>query len=168
MFEVSEAFNQPLAFNTTEVTNVRGIYFFEVLLLQLKQQILTFHFPPNLLLDGVHVWICSSFQSTTSFQYWQGYKCERHILVCRPSAMREQILISHSPPNLLSDGVYVYFCGGLQSGPASFRRLFQPDQFGGHIFELWMQYQKGPDQCNWAVVCLHHQFWAQNRNPGVS
>ena len=88
MFWGAAAFNQPLAFNTTEVTNVRGIYFYEALLLQLKQQILIFYFPPNSL-DGRHVQRHSGLQSTTSFQYYWGYKCERHILLWSPTATIE-------------------------------------------------------------------------------
>ena len=88
MFWGAAAFNQPIAFNTTEVTNVRGIYFYEALLLQLKQQILIFYFPPNSL-DGRHVQRHSGLQSTTSFQYYWGYKCERHILLWSPTATIE-------------------------------------------------------------------------------
>jgi len=69
MFKEAEAFNQPLAFDTAEVTSVR-VYLLGVQSLAMRgNQVLISYFLWNLLSDARHVLLCRGLQSTTIFQY---------------------------------------------------------------------------------------------------
>jgi len=51
----------------------------------MRNQILIFYFLSNLSSDGLHVQGSEGLQSTTSFQYYRGYRCE---IFCEVPSMR--------------------------------------------------------------------------------
>ena len=99
---------------------------------------------------------CCRLQSTTSIQYFQGYRCESILVFSSLTAMRkmrDQILISYFLTKLLSDGINVRICNCLQSGPVSFWRQLANLLCVEHVLQFWMQWHKWPDRSSWTVVC---------------
>ena len=156
MFQSATAFNQQLDFNTTKVTDVRVVWSPTS---TMRDLILIFNSYPTYHQMHYMFTDAAAFNQPLSFDTpavtnVSAYAC----FESDDSKWETWFWFPFFPPNSL-DAVHVRWCNSLRSGPASFWRLFQPwfqpDQFGEHIFELWVQYQKCPDQCSRTMVCRY-------------
>ena len=111
MFGGAKAFNQPLAFDTAKVENVRVYVCIESHLM--RHQNLVLYSNPTVYQMGYMFSGAGAFNQPISFKTSAVTSVRAYICV-ESNLMRNHILISFSS-HILSDGCHVLRCRGLQS-----------------------------------------------------